>query len=65
MTTPPKPRESALRFFFTVPSLAVARSLSHGLGGDVALEQWQGPGFVVCDATDPEGNLFHVREVAA
>jgi hypothetical protein len=35
------------------------------LGGDVALEQWRGPGFVVCDATDPEGNLFHVREDAA
>jgi len=27
-------------------------------------EQWQGPGFVVCNAMDPEGNVFQVREQA-
>ena len=38
--------------------LATAR----GLGGDVHARQWRGPGFLVCNANDPEGNIFQIRE---
>lgn len=62
INTPPQPRRSALRFFFTVPRVATARSAARKAGGDVLFDQWTGPGFVVCDAIDPEGNVFHIRE---
>jgi len=61
--SPPVRRENtALKLFFTVPSLSEARSTAAGLGGEVFLEEWQGPGFRVCNACDPEGNIFQVRE---
>ena len=61
--TPPRRREdSALKFFFTVASLADARASAARLGGAVFEENWRGPGFVVCNAIDPEGNVFQVRE---
>lgn len=61
--SPPEHREhTALKFFFTVPSLADARTEAACLGGEVFAQSWQGPGFVVCNACDPEGNLFQVRE---
>lgn len=61
---PPAPRwKSALKFFLTVPSLAAARALARSLGGDVFAEQWTGPGFIVCNAMDCEGNIFHLREM--
>jgi hypothetical protein len=61
--TPPERREQvALKLFFTVPSLAEARSVAASLGGEVFTEQWEGPGFRVCNACDPEGNIFQVRE---
>ncbi len=59
---PVRREETALKFFFTVPSLESARSLAAELGGEVFDESWQGPGFVVCNAMDPEGNVFQVRE---
>jgi predicted enzyme related to lactoylglutathione lyase len=62
ISSPPQCRSSALKFFFTVPHIATARLAAQAAGGDVLLEQWQGPGFVVCDAYDPEGNVFHIRE---
>lgn len=63
ITSPPQKRENtALKFFFTVPSLAEARATARSLGGEVFDENWQGPGFVVCNAMDPEGNVFQVRE---
>jgi hypothetical protein len=63
---PPLRRENtALKFFFTVPSLVFARNEAARLGGEVFTENWQGPGFVVCNAMDPEGNVFQVRESAA
>ena len=66
IATPPKRREdTALKFFFTVPGLATARAAAARLGGEVFDEQWQGPGFVVCNACDPEGNVFQVREFSA
>jgi predicted enzyme related to lactoylglutathione lyase len=65
ITTPPQHRENtALKFFYTVPSIAAARTTAAALGGEVFNEQWQGPGFVVCNACDPEGNVFQVRESA-
>jgi predicted enzyme related to lactoylglutathione lyase len=61
--SPPVRRENtALKFFFTVPSLSEARAAAAQLGGEVMSEQWQGPGFLVCNAMDPEGNVFQVRE---
>ena len=66
ISSPPVKREStALKFFFTVPSLAEARAKAAELGGEVFTENWRGPGFVVCNAMDPEGNVFQVRESAA
>lgn len=66
ITSPPQKRENvALKFFFTVPSLVSARANARDLGGDVFNENWNGPGFVVCNAMDPEGNVFQVRESVA
>ena len=64
--SPPDRREdAALKFFFTVLSLADARKQAARLGGEVFNENWDGPGCVVCNACDPEGNIFQVRENAA
>jgi predicted enzyme related to lactoylglutathione lyase len=66
ITLPPQRREdTALKFFFTVPSLAEARAVAHKLGGAVFHEKWSGPGFTVCNAMDPEGNVFQLREKVA
>lgn len=65
ITSPPVRREdTAVKFFLTVPSLPEARTLAASLGGKVYAEQWQwqGPGFVVANACDPEGNIFQLRE---
>jgi predicted enzyme related to lactoylglutathione lyase len=63
IASPPEHREdTALKFFFTVPSIASARQVAAGLGGEVLAEQWQGPGFRACNACDPEGNIFQLRE---
>jgi predicted enzyme related to lactoylglutathione lyase len=63
--SPPKRREqTAIKLFFTVSSIAEARNTAATIGGEVFLEQWQGPGFRACNASDPEGNVFQVRESA-
>jgi predicted enzyme related to lactoylglutathione lyase len=63
--TPPARREDcAIKFFATVPSLADAGATAAALGGQLFDERWQGPGFVVCNAMDPEGNVFQIREPA-
>lgn len=63
ITSPPQRREdSALKFFFTVPSIADARAHASRLGGEVYHDQWDGPGFRACNAIDPEGNVFQLRE---
>jgi catechol 2,3-dioxygenase-like lactoylglutathione lyase family enzyme len=63
IAVPPVPREdAALKFFFSVPSIAAARSAAAILGGRVMDTVYQGTGFQVCNACDPEGNIFHVRE---
>jgi predicted enzyme related to lactoylglutathione lyase len=64
--SPPERREdTALKFFFTVPSLSEARTIAAHLGGEVFNENWEGRGFVVCNGCDPEGNIFQVRENAS
>ena len=66
ITTPPQRREdSAMKFFFTVRSIAAAGKIATELGGMVFPEQWAGPGFTVCNACDPEGNVFQLRESAS
>lgn len=63
IANPPKLREdTALKFFFSVPSIEAARATARSLGGDVHAQQWRGPGFLVCNANDPEGNIFQIRE---
>ncbi|WP_241688344.1 VOC family protein [Pseudoxanthomonas composti] len=66
ISSPPDRREdAALKFFFTVPSIAEATAKAPALGGEVLPEQWLGSGFRVCNAVDPEGNIFQIRENAA
>lgn len=65
VSSPPQRRDSALKFFITVPSIANARAAAQAAGGEILLQQWQGPGFIVCNACDPEGNISHVRESIA
>lgn len=61
---PPVLREdAAFKPFFTVSSLAAAREAAHQHGGGVFEEEWQGPGVVVRNAFDCEGNVFQVREL--
>ena len=64
ITSPPARRQdTALKFFFTVSSLEAAREKAAELGGEVGNENWTGPGFIVCNAMDPEGNVFQLREI--
>jgi len=64
--TPPVRREdTALKFFFTVPSLAAAAALAARQGGEVLDDEWRGSGFRMRNAIDPEGNIFQLREPAA
>jgi predicted enzyme related to lactoylglutathione lyase len=63
IASPPRlRRQTAVKLFFTVASIAEARTTAERLGGRVFAEEWQGPGFRVCNASDPEGNVFQVRE---
>ncbi|MFN7980048.1 MAG: VOC family protein [Vicinamibacterales bacterium] len=63
---PPVLREDAVfKPFFTVDSLAAARERAHHLGGGVFEEEWRGPGFVVRNAFDCEGNIVQLRELTA
>jgi predicted enzyme related to lactoylglutathione lyase len=55
-------RPSAVKFFFTVPSLGEAAASARALGGETWPEVYRGPGFLVMNFVDPEGNVFHVRE---
>lgn len=60
---PPAPREeAALKFFFTVQSLAEAEASILRLGGGAVHGEWPGPGFRIRHFFDPEGNIFQLRE---
>ena len=61
--SPPRLRDdAAIKFFCTVGSLAEAAAQASSDGGGVLPDEWQGPGFVVRNAYDPEGNIFQVRQ---
>ncbi|HEX4854029.1 VOC family protein [Arenimonas sp.] len=65
ISSPPRLRDNAaFKFFYTVPSHSQAQAMAASLGGQVLPEQWRGPGFVVRNAVDPEGNIFQLRESA-
>ncbi len=65
ISSPPEHRETTpIKLFFTVPSIQDARATALSLGGEVFEQSWEGPGFVVCNACDPEGNIFQVRQSA-
>jgi hypothetical protein len=51
-----------LEFLFTRPNPSAARALADGPGGEIFDENRRGPGFVVCDATEPEDNVFQILE---
>ena len=60
--SPPELRKNtALKFFFTVPSLEEAAIQLDALGGGFSGGTWDGPGFKVRNAFDPEGNIFQLR----
>ncbi|MCU0618819.1 MAG: hypothetical protein MUF40_02795 [Gemmatimonadaceae bacterium] len=63
ITTPPQLRDdAAIKFFAMVASLDTAGAAARAHGGDLFGETWQGPGFTVRNAFDPEGNIFQVRQ---
>ncbi|MFM1681420.1 glyoxalase/bleomycin resistance/dioxygenase family protein [Aeromonas salmonicida] len=55
--------EGAIKLFFTVPSLAWAEAKAADLGGGLLPQQWPGPGLVLRNAFDPEGNILQLREL--
>ena len=66
IAAPPEAREeTAIKPFFTVPSLAAAEATLQRHGGRWAAGEWQGPGFRSRDAVDPEGNVVQLRETQA
>jgi len=61
--SPPQLRtQTALKLFFTVPSIDAATLAARSAGGDVHGYSWNGPGFRARDAHDCEGNVFQLRE---
>lgn len=65
IATPPEPREdTALKLVFAVEDIGRARIRAAQLGGAVnaAEREWQFEGDKVCDGTDPEGNVFQLRQ---
>ena len=65
IASPPIPREdAAMKFFFTVPGIDGIRQAVADLGGMIMGTLYRGPGFDVCNACDPEGNIFQVRQQA-
>ena len=60
---PPELREeTAIKLFFSVDSLAAAEHAAAQSGGSVFGPVWDGPGFRVRNACDPEGNIVQLRE---
>jgi predicted enzyme related to lactoylglutathione lyase len=65
--SPPVPRrDTAIKPFFVVASLATAREKAAALGGmlEPAQKEWSARGFRACEAVDPEGNVIQFREEA-
>lgn len=65
INSPSEPREEqAIKPYFTVPSLAAAETDAKQLGGFLFGPVWDGHGFMVRNACDPEGNIIQLREKA-
>lgn len=66
ITKPPVAREEqAIKPFFTVESLDTAERLTEECGGIVWGPVWPGLHMRVRNICDPEGNILHLRELAA
>ena len=55
-------RESAIKPFFTVSSIDTAKNRILEQGGTAEQMIFRGPYFNVCNVSDPEGNVFMIRE---
>ncbi len=63
VASPPVLREdTAIKPFFAVASFAEAQARASSLGGALFGPQYQGPGFLLTNAYDPEGNIVQLRE---
>ncbi len=61
--SPPVPRgDAAIKPFFAVSSFAEAQAHATSLGGALFGTQYEGPGFRITNAYDPEGNIIQLRE---
>lgn len=61
--SPPVLREeTAIKPFFAVASFAEAQARATSLGGALFGTQYEGPGFRITNAYDPEGNIIQLRE---
>ena len=54
----------AIKPFFTVVALDLALDEVDAAGGTRMPGDWSGPGFTVCNACDPEGNIVQLRAFA-
>jgi predicted enzyme related to lactoylglutathione lyase len=61
VSEPPMERHSAIKLFFTVDDRDGAMACIQALGGQVKPDVWEGPNFLVSNAVDCEGNMFHFR----
>ncbi|ABE48677.1 VOC family protein [Methylobacillus flagellatus] len=67
ISSPPERRENtAIKLCFAVQNLVSAREVAVRLGGELNSpeREWEFQGNKVCDAHDPEGNVFQVRASA-
>ena len=63
VASPPELREdTAIKPFFVVASFAEAQARASSLGGALFGPQYEGPGFRLTNAYDPEGNIIQLRE---
>lgn len=57
-------KRNTIKLFFSVDSISNSRDKAKELGGLVYEKVWKNPIFSVCNAKDPEGNSFQIREFA-
>ena len=61
--SPPVLRDdTAIKPFFVVASFVEAHARATSLGGALVGPQYEGPGFRLTNAYDPEGNIIQLRE---
>ena len=68
LADPPRARvDTPIKLVFSVERIAAVRESAPRYGGAVlpAEREWDFGGTRVCDATDPEGNVFQLREQRA